>query len=359
MKIEPPDLEAMAYIGKGAVLWAVEATVSNVIDGITLLNEKGMTEQEQRIADVIAFDCIGWAIDAMERRAEVMPFESPLLAVFGDKVFSVMNRYGKMCLTVYTNDRKGQFQKMADADQLTPFDGWETSYNSHSLVKLISASDGDVLDRLAEFDNQTLAMQRQKQAAADAKAEAIQTIKREANNRLNTIQKAQRTIEADWLALVEKAEQKLCDPENEPDDNKAILVFFGKQWKHYFDDALNICLQKKNMLVEFIRTPFTEPKDAADTFKQLHIEPPTVGVDPFRAVPDDTAERERLRVIGERLEKLDAEKATSREAEKQARAKKAEFMRSPAGQKWLADQKRQQMNPRHLTPHGRSRDNRH
>lgn len=359
VKVEPPDLEAMAYIGKGAILWAVEATVSNVIDGITLLNERGMTEQEQRIVDAITFDCLGWALTAMESTAEVMPFVSPLLAVFGDKVFSVINRYGKMCLTVYTNDRKGQIQKMADADYLTPFDSWETSANSHSLVKTISASDGDVLDRLAEFDNQTLAMQRQKQATADAKAEAIQSIKQRANAALTAIQEARERIEADWLALEKTAEQKLCDPENEPDDNAAILVFFEKQWRHYFDDALTLCQQKKIMLVEFIRTPFSEPKDAADTFKQLHTEPPSVNVDPFQPVPDDTAERERLRVIGERLEKQDAEKAEARAADKANRSKKAEFLRSPQGQAWLADQKRQQRNPRHLTPHGRSRDNRH
>ncbi|HGX3183170.1 TPA: hypothetical protein ACNH3N_005260 [Klebsiella variicola] len=354
VKVEPPDLEAMAYIGKGAVLWAVEATVSNVIDGITLLHERGMTEQEQRIVDAITFDCLGWALSAMESTAEVMPFVSPLLAVFGDKVFSVINRYGKMCLTVYTNDRKGQFQKMADADQLTPFDGWELA-----KVPFLSASDGNVLDRLAEFDNQTLAMQRQKQAAADAKAEAIQSIKQRANDALNAIHEARERIEADWLALVEKAKQNLCSAENEPEDNAAILVFFGKQWKHYFDDALNLCQQKKIILVEFIRTPFSEPKDAADTFKQLHTEPPRVSVDPFQPVPDDTAERERLRVIGERLEKQDAEKAEARAADKANRSKKAEFLRSPQGQAWLADQKRQQRNPRHLTPHGRSRDNRH
>ena len=354
VKVEPPDLEAMAYIGKGAVLWAVEATVSNVIDGITLLHEKGMTEQEQRIVEAIAFDCIGWALSAMESTAEVMPFVSPLLAVFGDKVFSVVNRHGKMCLTVYTNDRKGQFQKMADADHLTPFDGWELA-----KVPFLSASDGDVLDRLAEFDNQTLEMQRQKQAAADAKAEAVQSIKQKANAALTAIQEARERIEAGWLALEKTAEQKLCDPENEPDDNKAILVFFGKQWKHYFDDALTLCQQKKIMLVEFIRTPFTEPKDAADTFKQLHIEPPSVSVDPFQPVPDDTERREQLRNIGERLEKLDAEKAEARAADKANRSKKAEFLRSPQGQQWLANQKRQQMNPRNLTPHGRSRDNRH
>lgn len=352
VKVEPPDLEAYAYIGRGAVLWAVEATVSNVIDGITLLHERGMTEQEQRIVDAISFDCIGWALTAMESRGEVMPFISPLLAVFGDKVFSVMNRYGKMCLTVYTNDRKGQIQKMSDADQLTSFDGWELA-----KVPFLSASDGDVWDRLNEFDNQTLEMKRRKQATADAKVEAIQSTKQKANAALVAIGEASQRIEASWSALMEKARQKLCT-DNEPEDNAAILDIFSKEWKHYFDDALTTCQQKKIMLVEFIRTPFSEPKDAADTFKQLDTSIPSAGVDPFRVVPDETEERERLRKIGERLEKQDAEKAKGKAADKQARSQTAEFMRTPAGKQWLADKQRQQRNPRTLTPHGRSRDNR-
>ncbi|EBM6130309.1 hypothetical protein D2F48_23540 [Salmonella enterica] len=357
VKVEPPDLAAMAYIGKGAVLWAVEATVSNVVDGITLLMERGITAEEQRIADAIAYSCVGWAINAMDSKNDVMPFVSPLLAVFGEKIFAVRQKYGKHCLTVYANDRRSQTRKMLDNELFTPFDGDPVGQ------ELLSAADSDVLERMALFDNETLSIQRQKQAAADARAEAIRLLREQAGRLLVASGEALRHIESEWLKLVELAEQRLCDPDADSEDNAAVMGFFSKQWRPDFDAEKSRQQQFMTLCREFVHVPFSEPAEAKEAYKKLVAQQPAIASlpEPFKPEPiPNEQERERLRLIAERMEREDAEKKSKRDADKGQRADKAAFMRSPAGQAWLANQKRQQRTGnRKLTPHGVSRDNRH
>ncbi|ECE1154322.1 hypothetical protein L4K55_004175 [Salmonella enterica] len=357
VKVEPPDLAAMAYINKGAVLWVVEATVSNVVDGITLLMEKGMSQDEQRITDAIAYDCVGWATNALESKADVMPFVSPLLAVFGEKIFAVREKHGNYCLTVYDNTRKGQIRKMIDTDGSIPFGTDDPDQTNPIGEELLSAADSDVLDRMALFNNETLAIQRQKQAAADARAEAIRLLREQAGRLLVASGEALRHIESEWLKLVELAEQRLCDPEADSDDNKAVMGFFAKQWRHEFDTEKNKQQQFMTLCREFVHVPFSEPDEAKNAYQKLVAQQPITRLpEPFRPEPiPDEQERKRLRLIAERMEREDAEKKSKRDADKRQRADKAAFMRSPAGQEWLRNQKK---GHRKLTPHGVSRDNR-
>ncbi|EBS6329479.1 hypothetical protein D4E36_23645 [Salmonella enterica subsp. enterica serovar Virchow] len=359
VKVEPPDLAAMAYIGKGAVLWAVEATVSNVVDGITLLMERGMTAEEQRLTDAIAYDCVGWAVNAMDSKNDVMPFVSPLLAVFGEKIFAVRQKYGKYCLTVYDNTRKGQLRKMLDADGSISFSGREDPDQTNPIGnELLSAADSDVLERMALFDNETLSIQRQKQAAADARAEAIRLLREQAGRLLVASGEAMRHIENEWLKLVALAEQRLCDPDADSEDNAAVMGFFSKQWRHEFDTEKSRQQQFMTLCREFVHVPFSEPAEAKEAYQKLVAQQPAITSlpEPFKPEPiPDEQERERLRLIAERMEREDAEKKSKRDADKRQRADKAAFMRSPAGQEWLRNQKK---GHRKLTPHGVSRDNR-
>lgn len=350
VKVEPPDLEAMAYIGKGAILWAVEATVSNVLDGITLMIEKGMSEDERQIIDAITFDCIGWAIESMESKGDVLPFVSPLLGVFGEKIFAVKNRYGKHCLTVYTNDRKGQTRKLLDGDMFASFD---------SVINdkpLISASDGDVLNRLAEFDNQTLAIERQKQATANAKAEAVERIRQKVVILLNASSGVLQRIDDRYQKL-------LSDVDTRYGNDADIRQFFERQHKPAFDTAR----EKQRLFMtacrEFMHVPFVEPDQAKEAYQSLiNNRPSSYLPDPFRDAEQaerEEKQRDEYRLIGERLEKQDAEKVEQAKAAKQTKSDKAAFMRSAAGQQWLANQKRQQRaNTRNIQYHGISRDNR-
>lgn len=363
VKVEQPDLGAMAYIGKGAVLWAIEATVSNVVDGITLLMEKGMTPEEQRLVDAITYDCIGWALENMDSKGEVFPFVSPLLAVFGEKVFAVREKYGKHCLTVYTNDRKGQMQKFLDGELSASFDSRDWDDESPFSKVLISASDGDVLERMELFKNQTLALQCEQQAVTNAKEQAIGMLKNEAGRLLVEAGEALNRVNRDWFELVELAKQELCNTENEPEDNACILEFFANQWRQQFDNAKERQQSFMVLCREFIGVPFSEPEQAKEALCTLRNKQPqwsapnpfTQHIEPQRS-PE---ELERLRAIGERMERDDMDKAKKGKAEKQARAEKATFMRSSAGQQWLSNQKRQsRAELRELKPHGVSRDNR-
>lgn len=329
--VDRPDLEAMAYAGKGAVLWAVEATVSNVLDGITILMEQGVTPEQQRMIDAISYDCIGWALSSIDSKGEVFPFISPLLGVFGDKIFSVRERYGKHCLTVFANNAKGRLEKMLSDAELTTFDGDPVG------PVLVSASDDNVLDRLAEFDNQTLALQRQKQAAENAKAEAIQALKDKASILIGSIGEAIEGVRLDWEKLVERAGR---DEESE-DDRSAVIDFFSHKWKPQFDEAEQRLGAYLELCRGYLQTPFAEPAEAKAALSELERQRPVVTLpDPFQRVIEQTPEeQERLRLIGERLEREDAEKAEKRKAEQQARQEKAAFLKSPAGQAWLARQK--------------------
>lgn len=333
--VDRPDLEAMAYAGKGAVLWAVEATVSNVLDGITILMEQGVTPEQQRMIDAISYDCIGWALSSIDSKGEVFPFISPLLGVFGDKIFSVRERYGKHCLTVFANNAKGRLEKMLSDAELTTFDGDPVG------PVLVSASDDNVLDRLAEFDNQTLALQRQKQAAENTKAEAIQALKDKTLNLIGSIGEAVEGVRLDWAKLVERAGNDLLSGEESEDDRSAVIDFFSHKWKPQFDEAEQRLGAYLELCRGYLQTPFAEPAEAKAALSELERQRPVVTLpDPFQREHVRTLDEQiRLREVLERMEREDAEKAEKRKAEQQARQEKAAFLKSPAGQAWLARQK--------------------
>ena len=170
-------------------------------------------------------------------------------------------------------------------------------------------------------------------------------------------------IERDWFELVELVKQELCSADNEPEDNACILEVFSNQWRQQFDNAKTRQQAFTVLCREFIQVPFSEPEHAEEALCTLmNNKPVWCAPTPFtqhieqQRTPEEI---ERLRAIAERMEREDLEKAERTKAQKQARAEKATFMRSSAGQQWLSNQKRQsRAELRELKPHGVSRDNR-
>ncbi|EBM5838565.1 hypothetical protein D1770_24770 [Salmonella enterica] len=354
VKVEKPDLAAMAFINGGAVLWAVEATLSNVLDGITILMERGVTEAEQRMIDAITYDCIGWAIDAMESRADVMPFISPLLGVFGEKIFAVKQRGEQYCLTVYANDAKGRTQKMLDDGALKPFD------NDPIGEQLLSAGDADVLERMSLFENETLSIQRQKQAAEDARAEAIGNIKKKAATLHSASGEAVALLDAEWLKLVDTVTAG-------QEDAEAIISVITANRKPAFDKETDKHRAFMGLCREFLHTPFSSPAEAKECYQTLSMKQPpayipTIQEDKPLTLEEqerEERERERLRAIADRMDREAAEKVEQRKAEQTERQKKAAFMRSAEGQKWLAERNQpNRAGVKNLVYRGVSRDNR-
>ncbi|ELS1356458.1 hypothetical protein R4852_004713 [Salmonella enterica] len=363
VKVEKPDLADMAFINGGAVLWAVEATLSNVLDGITILMERGVTEAEQRMIDAITYDCIGWAIDAMEsRKAEVMPFISPLLGVFGEKIFAVKQRGGDFCLTVYANDVKGRTQKMLDDGALKPFD------NDPTGEQILSAGDADVLERMSLFDNETLSIQRQKEAAANARAEAIQSIQKKAGELHKAAGDVLGLLDKEWCRLVDEFQANYLDGAADAEERAEIMRVFTENRKPPFDREAEKQREFMAMCREFIRVPFSDPREAKECYQTLAMKQPPAYI-PSIAQDDrpltleeqerQKQELERRRVIDARWQKADAEKAERRKAEQAERQKKAAWLRSPAGQKWLSERNQpNRAGVKNLVYGGVSRDNR-
>lgn len=360
--VKKPDLEAMAYLNKGAVLWVVEATVSNVLDAITLMIEKGMTPEEQRMIDAITYDCIGWALQAMDSKGEVMPFVSPLLSVFGEKIFTTLKQGEHCYLAVYANNAKGRAQKMLDEGSLKPFD------NDPIGELIVSASDADVLDRMSLFENETLSIQRQKEAAANARAEAIGNTKKKAGELHKAAGGVLELLNNEWSKLVDDAQSTLLDGVSDAEERALIMGVFTENRKPPFDREADKQRAFMAMCREFIRVPFSDPKEAKECYQTLAMKQPPAYI-PSIAQDDrpltleeqeqQEQERERLRAIADRMDKEAAEKMEQRKAEQAERQRKAAFMRSAEGQKWLAERNQpNRAGVKNLVYRGVSRDNR-